>query len=173
MKTRILLIFILCLPLFGIAQEKNIFDIARKGTIDEIKAFYQKNPDLINTVDTKKSSPLILACYRGNEAVALYLADKVKDLNYNPGIGTALMAGVMSGNIKIIEKLLSLKADPNQADAQGKTALIYASFFDKNDIVKLLIKAGVNKKMKDADGKTALDYANFNKNTELIILLDN
>ncbi len=173
MKTRNLLIFILCLPLFGIAQGQNIFDIARKGTINEIKALYQKTPDLINAVDANKSSPLILACYRGNEAVALYLADKVKDLNYNPGVGTALMAGVMSGNIKIIEKLLSLNVDPNQTDAQGKTALIYASFFNKNDIAKLLIKASVNKKIKDADGKTALDFANFNKNTELIILLDN
>ena len=73
---------------------------------------------------------------------------------------------------EIVEKLIAVKADLNQFDSQGKTALIYAVFFNKNDIAKLLILAGANKNQKDSDGKTALDFANFNKNTELIILLD-
>ena len=70
-------------------------------------------------------------------------------------------------------RLILHKANLNTADAQGKTALIYAAYFNKTEIVKSLIKAGVDKKHKDSEGKTALDFANFNKNTELIILLDN
>lgn len=154
------------------SQEKNVFDIARKGTLIEIETIYKKNPSIVNTVDERKSSPLILACYRANVPVALFLADKVADLNYNSGMGSALMAAVMSGNIEIVEKLIAVKADLNQFDSQGKTALIYAVFFNKNDIAKLLIHAGAAKNQKDSDGKTALDFANFNKNTELIILLD-
>lgn len=154
------------------SQEKNVFDIARKGTLSEIEALYKKSPELINSVDDRKSSPLILACYRGNTEVALFLANKVKDVNYNSGMGSALMAAVMSGKIEIVTSLIAAKADLNQADSQGKTALIYAVFFNKNDIAKALLDAGADKTKQDSDGKTALDFATFNKNTELIILLD-
>ncbi|PWA07242.1 ankyrin repeat domain-containing protein [Flavobacterium psychrotolerans] len=166
----IVFVFFTCGSLF--AQGNNVFDIARKGTLTEMKSLYKKHPQLINTTDDRKSSPLILACYRTNVDVAMFLADNVKDINYNSGMGSALMAAVMSGNIQIVKKLIDVKADLNQSDFQGKTALIYAVFFNKNDIAKLLIEAGANKNAKDSDGKTALDFANFNKNTELIILLE-
>ncbi|HLP88791.1 MAG TPA: ankyrin repeat domain-containing protein [Nostocaceae cyanobacterium] len=101
-----------------------------------------------------------------------FIAEKTQNLNYNSGMGTALMAAVMSGNSAITEKLITLKADLNQADNNGKTALIYATFFNKTDIVKQLLEAGADKNKKDNDERTALDYATFNKNTELIILLN-
>ena len=82
------------------------------------------------------------------------------------------MASVMSGNIQIVEKLLSLKADTNQKDTTGKTALLYATFFNKNEIAKTLLKNGADINIKDDEGKKALDYAVTNKNTELIILLN-
>lgn len=154
------------------AQVENVFDIARRGTIKQMEMMYKTNPDIINSVDGNKSSPLILASYKGNTEVAFFLADKVKDVNYNSGMGTALMAAVMSGNIQIVEKLIQKKSDLNGKDLQGKTALIYATFFNKNEIVKKLIASGADLKIKDNDGRSALDYANFNKNTELIILLD-
>lgn len=146
--------------------------MARKGTLEEIKLIYQKNSTAIDSLDARKSTPLILACYRGNTEVALFLADKTKNINYNSGMGTALMAAVMSDKIVILEKLISLNADVNQIDLQGKTALIYAVLFNKNESVKLLLKAGAKTNLKGNDDKTALDFANFNKNTELIILLD-
>ena len=173
MKSSVVLIVAFFLAFLANAQEKTVFDIARSGTLEEIQTIYKKQPEVINSINEKKSSPLILACYRGNEPVALFLAEKVKDINYNSGMGTALMAGVMSGNISILKKLIVSKADLNQADVQGKTALIYATFFNKNEIVRELILAGANKKQKDKEGKTAWDYASFNKNTELVILLDN
>ena len=74
MKLRILYISFLLLSLFANGQEKNIFDIAINGTLQELQNAYKKNPDVINTVDEKKSSPLILACYRGNTEVAQFLA---------------------------------------------------------------------------------------------------
>lgn len=57
-------------------------------------------------------------------------------------MGSALMAAVMSGKIEIVTSLIAAKADLNQADSQGKTALIYAVFFNKNDIAKALLDAG-------------------------------
>lgn len=164
------LFFFLGLTVRG--QEKTVFDIARGGTLAEMETLYKKNPELIDSLNDRKSSPLILACYKGNEAVALFLADKSKNIDYNSGMGTAVMAAVMSGNENILKKLIAKKADLNQMDTQGKTALMFATYFNKNEIVKLLLLAGADKKLKDQDGKTALDYADANKNTELIILLD-
>jgi ankyrin repeat protein len=155
------------------AQDKSVFDVARKGTLSEIEDIYKQNPESINSVNDNKSTPLILACYRNNEAVALYLLDKVSNINYNSGMGTALMAAIMSGNKVIIEKLITKKADLDQTDTQGKTALIYAAFNNNTEIVQMLIKAGANKKLVDTENRTALEYAKLNKNTQLIILLDN
>lgn len=168
-KTFLLILFI---SFWAIGQNKNVFDIARKGTLNEIKACYKEHPESINSVDANKYSPLVLACYRGNVAVAQFLIDNVKDINYNSGMGSALMAAVMSGNSEIVEKLIAKKADLNLSDGQGKTALIYATFFNKNDIAKLLLLGGANANQKDNEDQKALDYANFNKNTELIILLN-
>ena len=171
MKPLVLFFFILFSVSFQ-AQEKTVFDIARKGTLSEIQAIYSRNPELVNTVNDNKSTPLILSCYRNNEPVAMYLLDKVSNINYNSGMGTALMAAIMSGNIVIIEKLIAKKADLDQTDTQGKTALIYAAFNNNTEIVQMLLKAGANKKLADTENRTALDYAKFNKNTQLIILLD-
>ena len=165
-----MLLLLLCTSLK--AQDKNVFDVARKGSLSEIQNIYNKNPELVNSINDNKATPLILACYRNNEAVALYLSDKVSNINYNSGMGTALMAAIMSGNKVIIEKLISKKADLDQQDVQGKTALIYATFNNNFEIAQLLIKAGANSKITDNEKRAALDYAKFNKNTQLIILLD-
>jgi ankyrin repeat protein len=171
-KEKSILFFIFLLGFFASAQNKDIFEIARKGTLEEVQAIYNKNPELINTVNDNKYSPLILACYRGNVDVAQFLIKKVKNINYNAGMGTALMAAVMSGKLEIVNELILAKADLNQTSSDGKTALIFAAFSNKNEIVKALLKAKVDKTIKDKDGRTALDYANFNKNTELIIQLN-
>jgi ankyrin repeat protein len=155
------------------AQDKSVFDVARKGTVAEMQDIYKQNPEIINALNDNKSTPLILACYRNNEAVALFLLDTVSNINYNSGMGTALMAAIMSGNKVIIEKLITKKADLDQKDTQGKTALIYAAFNNNTEIVQMLVKAGANKKLADTENRTALEYAKFNKNTQLIILLDN
>lgn len=172
MKPIILFIYFILFSAVSQAQDKNVFDIARKGTLSDIQEIFNQTPELINAINDNKATPLILACYRNNEAVALYLSDKVSNVNYNSGMGTALMASIMSGNKVIIEKLISKKADLDQTDTQGKTALIYATFNNNTEIVQMLIKAGANKKLADKENRTALDYAKFNKNTQLIILLD-
>ena len=173
MKTILFITYSLLVFTYAQAQDKTVFDVARKGTLLEMENIYKQNPESINSVNDNKSTPLILACYRNNEAVALYLLDKVSNINYNSGMGTALMAAIMSGNKVIIEKLITKKADLNQKDTQGKTALIYAVFNNNTEIVQMLVKAGANKKLADKENRTALDYAKFNKNTQLIILLDN
>ena len=77
MKQIILFIYFILFSAFSQAQDKNVFDIARKGTLSDIQEIFNQTPDLINAINDNKATPLILACYRNNEAVALYLSDKV------------------------------------------------------------------------------------------------
>ena len=162
---------ILFISAFANAQTKDVFDTARSGTVDEMKLLVQKNRDTINTVNQSGFTPLILACYRGNNPVAEYLAQNVKNVNYNSSNGTALAAAVIKGNLAITQALLQRKADPNIADSLGVTPLVYAAQFQKTELVKLLLQYKANPLAADKEGKTPYDYAVFTKNSEIINLL--
>lgn len=155
-------------PVFS---QQDIFDVARKGTVDEVKNIIKQNPDAINSVNKSGYSPLILACYKGNVPVANFLIKNVKDINGNSSMGTPLMAAVVKGNKEIVKALLENKANPNITDVNGTTALIYASMFKNYEIVSLLIKADANPDTKDNRGNSALDYAILANDDKLIEII--
>lgn len=152
-------------------KPKDVFDVARTGTLEEMQLLVKKNGDTINKLNQSGFSPLILACYRGNTAVAEYLAPKVKDVNYNSPSGTALAAAAIKGNVPMVRLLLENGANPDLPDAMGMTPLLYASQFENKELIVLLLKHKANKKIANNEGKTAMDYAVFNKNQEIIGLL--
>jgi ankyrin repeat protein len=167
-------LFILAALLFFFAvtaQEKNVFDIARSGTLTEIQNLNKLNPVLINSLNENKTSPLILACYRGNIEVAKFLIENVKDINYNSDMGTALMAATYKNQPELVKLLLDKKANPNLTDANGTTALSLAVQFKNNELVKLLLDHKADKTIKDNKGKTAFEYAVFSENEQIINLL--
>ena len=166
-------IYIIVLLFFfqnGFSQQ-DIFDIARKGTVEEVKAVMKQNPNSINSINDAGYSPLTLACYKGNVAVADFLIKNVDDINGNSLMGTPLMAAVVKGNLVIVKALLENKANPNLTDANGTTALIYAVQFKNTPIVKMLLEYKANKLKIDNKGKTAFEYAVFSSNEEIINLL--
>lgn len=152
-------------------KSKDVFDVARSGTVDEMKVLVQLKKDTVNAVNQSGFSPLILACYKGNTPVAEYLAKNVKNINYNSPNGTALAAAAVKGNTALVKLLLENKANPDLADAMGMTPLLYSSQFENKEIILLLLKHKANKKLANGEGKTAMDYAVFNKNQEIIDLL--
>ena len=168
MKLSILIFFFV---FNSFAQVKNVFDIARNGSLKEMQEIKMSNPELLNSINENKSSPLILACYRGNTSVALFLMDNVKDINYNSGMGTALMAAVVKGNIELVQALINKNAKLDVTDSQGKTALIYAVQFKNKEIVEILLNNKASKSIVDKEGKTAFEYAVFGGDDKLINLL--
>lgn len=172
MRTYSLFLLIFCVSFTGWSQQSTLFDIARKGSLAEIRVLYDRDPTITSQLNESKSNALILAAYHGNRDVALFLCEKTDDINYNCGRGTALMAAVMGNDIEIAKALLARHANMDITDEDGKTALMYAVFFNKNDIARLLIRSGADKSKTDHEGHSALDIARYNKNTELIILLD-
>lgn len=169
------LVFFISIMSFGQekTKSKDVFDIARHGTVDELKALIEKKTDTINSTNTMGFTPLILACYRGNTDVAAFLADKVEDINYSSSSGTALSAAVVKGNLFLAKILLENKADPDRADQNGLTPLIYAIQFKNRELVEVLLKFKANRKLPDAAGKMPFEYAVSTKDQELINLLKN
>jgi ankyrin repeat protein len=154
-------------------SQQDIFDVARKGTVEEVKLIMKQNPEAINLVNEAGYSPLILACYKGNVAVASFLIKNVKDINGNSSMGTPLMAAVVKGNKEIVQVLLDNKANTNITDPSGTTALIYATIFKHFDIVEMLIKASADLDLKDIRGNSAVDYAKISQDEKLMQLFKN
>ena len=166
-----LLLLSMIFGIFTYAQQKDVFDIARTGTVQEMETLVKQNPEILNSVNQMGFSPLILACYRGNIEVAKYLIDKTKDINYNSPEGTALSSLCINYNKELVEKILSKKADPNIQDSHGNTPLLWAVKRNNLELVSLLLKNKADINMKDSVGISAFEYAIKSNNKELINLL--
>lgn len=162
--------FILSLNLYS--QENSIFDIARKGNLEQLKLAMKSDPKIVNKVSKEGYSPLTLACYYSNNEVAKHLINNVDDIDSKSGYGTPLMAATVKKNVEIIKLLLEHGANPNIADQNGSTALHFSVIFNYIDIVKLLVNANAKFDLKDNRGKTALDYAEVTQNKTIIQILN-
>lgn len=175
MRKLILFVLFTCSFSFISAQErgKSVFDVARSGTVSEIKELMIQNPDIINQINENGFSPLILACYRGNTEVANFLIDNLKDLNYKSQEGTALAGLSIRYNKALVEHLLKKNADPNISDSTGTTPLFWAVKSGNKELVELLLKYKADKKLKDSMGLSPFEYALKTDNKEIINLLKN
>jgi ankyrin repeat protein len=165
-------LFILLLAFNGVfSQNTSSFDVARKGSLAEIKLLFDKNKSIVNAIDDKGSSMLILACCRGNIEVAKFLIANGADLNYVSNNGTCLMACVFKSEFQLVDELISKKANFDLTDSNGQTALMLAVQFKNVEMVKKLVAAGANKALKCKQDKTAFEYAVFSNNEAIINLL--
>ena len=165
------LFFMFCVNFIFSQEATTIFDIARKGTIEQAKEFVNSNPSSINSVNENGFPALVLACYKGNNTVAKYFIENGADLNIKTDMGSALMACIVKGNNEIGKLLIDKKADLNIIDNQGTTALMYAVQFKNIEMIKLLLAHKADKNLTDKKGKTAFEYATFSENEEIINLL--
>ncbi len=172
MKKLLFLSFSFLLFQHAFSQEAvDVFDIARKGTLEQAKAIVKNNPRAFQTVNQEGFSPLTLACYRANNEVAKFLTDSGCDINQNSSMGTPLMAAIVKGNNEMARYLLQKNANINLTDANGTTALMYAVMFKNKEMVALLLQKKADKSVADHKGKTAFEYAVFSGNEEIINLL--
>lgn len=151
-------------------SQQDIFDLARKGTVEELKSVLKENPLAINSVNKEGYSLLVLATYRGNNEVARFLIENGADVNGTSNYGSPLMAAVVKGNAEIAKLLLEHRADTSIADSSGNTALIYAAVFKKYEIAEMLVKAKADIDIKDIRGNSALDYAKMTNDEKLMQL---
>ena len=81
---------------------------------------------------------------------------------------------IMKGDIRPLLLLISCGADMKPPDKDGVTALHYASYYGKTDMVREIIKAGANVNAADSSGKTPIKYAMMNNFVEAgLVLIQN
>jgi hypothetical protein len=174
MKKRLMpCVFILFYSFCFCQTSYDVFDIGRKGTLEQAKEKLKENPNSFNVINEEGYSPLLLACYRGNNDVAKFLIDNGSDVNGKSKFGTPLMACIVKRNNEIAKLLIEKKANLNFSDLSGMTALIYAVNFKNYEMVSLLVKADVAVDFKDSKNQSALDYAILMDDDLLIELLKN
>ena len=169
MKKGILLAFILSA---GLVHGQDIFSAARSGNAAEVSTLYDFNADTINAVNEQGYSPLILACYYNQVEVIQLLMTYEVELKEEPGTPTALQAACYKGFAVAAGLLLDYGANPNIADANGTSPLIYAAQFNHTAIVQLLVDHKVDRTYQDPRGLTARDYADKLGYTDVVDILD-
>ncbi len=93
-----------------------------------------------------------------------------------------LISAVIRNNMQLVRQLLDQKADINEKDKDGNTALNHAADLGYIEIVRLLVDKGADLNMKNADGDTPLmkalsayspyTYNNDNYNTIARLLIN-
>ena len=167
-----ILLFCLFLYNFSFAQS-DIFNIARKGTVEEMMKIVQENKNIINVQNNNGFSPLIIATYSSNLQVAKYLLNIAEDINYQSPEGTVLMAAIMRNNIEMVHLLLEKRANIEITNDNGDTPLMLALQFKNIEIIKLLLKNNANNTAIDKEGKTTFEYAVATKEDTIIQLFKN
>ena len=116
--------------------------------------------DNIDSPGKHQDTPLILACRRGETAIAEELIGAGADINHRNMDGTtALWACVVSDSYLTADQLLMAGADINNQNDNGATTLMYASSAGKTDWVNYFLNRGANIQLTSLDDFSALDLA--------------
>ncbi|MBM3170373.1 MAG: ankyrin repeat domain-containing protein [Bacteroidetes bacterium] len=131
----------------------------------------KRNPQALNKPNESGFSPLILAVYRGQDSLALWLITQGADLNYQSPEGTALMAAVYARRMHLIPMLFEAGAKLNLTNSLGITALMLAAQTEQAPAIELLLKLGENPNQSNKAGKTAADFARISNCLDCLKLL--
>jgi len=153
------------------AAQSPFFDYCREGNLKQAKSHLKKHPQVLNQTTESGFSPLILAVYRGQDSLALWLIKQGADLNYQSPEGTALMAAVYSRRTSLTEILFSAGANPNLTNSLGITALMLAAQTEQANAIATLLNMGADPNQANKAGKTAADFARISNCLECLKLL--
>lgn len=113
----------------------------------------------------ERVTPLVLAVQKSNVQVAKLLLASGADVDSqgsNGGI-TALMAASKSGQTDMLKILLRKNADVNIQDNNGNSALHWAAFNARAEVVSLLLGAGADITLTNGSHKTPLQSVGIMK----------
>ena len=136
---------------------KDAADLARSGTVDEVKAAIAAGTFVVNP--EKGTSPLCDAITGNNVPVVEFLLSAGADVNY--GNHTALMEAARCGtDAKLVNMLLAAGANVNARDTDERIALHHAmSFKCSAEVIDALLAAGADVNAQNKNGLTPLMLA--------------
>lgn len=152
-------------------NDSEIFDACRRGDLTTIKELYSANPAVVNAVDAKGFTPLVLAAYNEQPEIVDFLLANGADINTQDTAGnTALMGVCFKGYKDIAKSLIDAGADVNLRNSNGAPALTFAATFGHLQIAEWLLQKGADLSLRDSRGKTPFDHAVIQENEAMIEL---
>ncbi|XP_030062958.1 2-5A-dependent ribonuclease isoform X2 [Microcaecilia unicolor] len=154
------------------------------GNTNLLALFLEKGAD-INEMDNNGFTALMEAAWYGNENALTYLLENGADANLkrvvnkeqkslHKGGATALMDAAKRGHENIVQILINHKANVNDCDNQGRSALLHAFSQPMNtkvSVIRFLLNSGAEVNVKDQDGKTSLIHAVKMNQLDLVMCL--
>ncbi|NOR68565.1 MAG: hypothetical protein GQ532_02515, partial [Methylomarinum sp.] len=141
---------ILAISQNGSSNELDIFTAAREGDSAAITKYVLQGGD-INRVNAKSYTPFILAAYYGQtEALETLLQLGANACALDNKGSNAFMGVAFKGHLQVAKWLL--ENTPCAVDHQnhaGQTALMMASLFGREQIIKLLLQYGAKPELTD------------------------
>ena len=143
-KTTIFLLAVLVMFLMPV-QGSEIHKAVKDGDLAKVKSLLEKEPKLINAVNSANQTPLLIAAYGGGKELVTYLIDKGASVNQADIYGaTPLHMAVLQGHKEIVELLLSKGADMNAKAKNGKVPMQLAFEIEHTGIIELFLTKGVD-----------------------------
>ena len=135
---------------------QTVFDLARTGTVDQMQTYLKKHPDHINLISENGASPFLLAAYRGNHQVAMFLIEKGADLSFCYNEGSAIYALIYKNNLELLEAIVNKGVNVNDSCQfeQLGYPIHFAMTLKRYDVIALLLKNKADLGVKDQQGRT-------------------
>lgn len=149
------LLSFICISCYFFLGAQDVHELARTGTVDQMKDYLVKDSMAINRLNDRGISPFVLACYRGNNDVAKFLLDKGANVTHCAAEGSALYGMVFKNNIEMLEYFLSKGYSPDDTCQfqQFGTALHMAMSLKRYEIIDTLLKYKASLSIKDPQGR--------------------
>ena len=153
-----------------------IHDAAKAGDLERVKKIVQADREQVNATGEKLPTPLHVAAWWGQKAVAEFLIAKGADVNAKDKAellsaenrysdmgqragATPLHLATYRGNAEMMELLIAKGAKVDAGDDGGWTALAWAARWTRKSAAELLIAKGADVNARDNKGLTALHHA--------------
>jgi ankyrin repeat protein len=144
-----------------------------QGHIQTVQSLLAKYPQLAHSEDLNGNTPFHCACERGNERIAIMLAESGAELFQRTNDGTTpLHYAAMSGNVNIVKFLVESGAFVNCLNSAKQTALHAACIGGSVEVVMFLLRRSAVI-MHDHFGRTPMSYALEYKRDGIILYLVN
>lgn len=161
---------------FDINQKNNrhSFTPLMKAILSKNVQFVQfilQNANLDIEQKNKHGVNAVYMAYTSNFQIMETLISKDIKINSLHMLKPLIVHSVIDNNYKACKLLLNYKADPNQKDCFGKTALNYACEEQKTDIITLLLDNGAYIMNKDNSGRSILEICKQKMLHQVLILL--
>ncbi|MBM9577110.1 ankyrin repeat domain-containing protein [Leptospira sp. 201903070] len=166
--------------IFELSPNRNLFEAAALGNLEETKRLILEFPKEINVLSKDGWSALHLASYFGHLEIVRFLIEAGADLNLTSKSkmsygNTALHSAIATGRKEIVELLLEKGADANAIQEPGKITPLHlaASRPGSIAIIHILLKKGADKTSRSEEEQTpyaiALEKGNVEEARELEI----